>query len=998
MCGIAGIFAYRDRAPKVDREELLRIREAMTKRGPDGAGLWISNDGRVGLAHRRLAIIDLSASGAQPMATADGRLHIIFNGEIYNYKGIRSELVRKGYRFQSTSDTEVLLHLYADRGAEMVHSLRGMYTFAIWDERDRSLFLARDPFGVKPLYYADDGIEFRFASQVKALIAGKRVSERIDPAAQVGFEVLGHVPEPHTTYRAIKALPAGSTLRVRSGHMPQLSRFFDIRSELEKAESGSVRVSGKEPGHELVEALRDSVRHHMVSDVPVGLFLSSGIDSISVACTASELGPTALRSITLGFKEFDGSVDDETILGARAAAHLGVRHAIDRISAEDFYAEREHLLASMDQPTIDGVNTYFVARAAARAGMKVALSGLGGDELFGGYPSFIDVPRIARGFRFASRIPALGRAARIALAPVLSRFTSPKYAGLLEYGGTWGGAYMLRRGLHMPWELDEILDPAVIKEGWEALGLISRLNETPPSDGGDFARVCALETEWYMRNQLLRDTDWAAMAHSVEVRVPFVDVEIFRRVVPLVVSGRVSGKTVLARALAPRFPQELIERRKTGFSTPVRQWLVRQDPSARHRRGLKGWAKHVAGAQLRGPKRILISTLVPGHGGVATMTRKIIDFLQQRRYEVGIAYYMPYRIAPRLSVPFWQLPWKVPRLRTAVAFGDISAYEIGVRLPELEAARCFPSTHWRRVARHYDCHIAVSGSVLVALPLVLQHLRCLAWIATPYLEDKVDRARRYPIYRRIVDRLIDTPLCRRLERVGLGKVDVLALSRYTATAMERIAPGSNPTIMSMPIDTQRFHPEETVRADGFSVGFSGRFNDPRKNIDLLLEAVALLCRRGHDVICHLVGDTPSGTILEKVNTLGLDGKVHFWGHRPHDQLNEFYNSLDAFIIPSYQEGLGIVGLEAMACGRPVVATRCGGTEDYVKDGLNGFLVDFDATEMATAIDRLRGSPDLLKQLGKAALDTVHAEYSEERIAGIFWNKFDARFDIKSQEC
>ena len=214
MCGIAGIFAYHGAAPPVDLDELLRVREAMRLRGPDGAGLWISEDGRVGLAHRRLAIIDLSECGAQPMATADGRFRVTFNGEIYNYRALRKELEAKGYRFHSSSDTEVLLQLYADRGERMVHALRGMYAFAIWDERDRSMFLARDPFGIKPLYYADDGRSLRFASQVKALLKGGAVDTAPEPAGSVGFVIWGTVPEPYTLYRGIRSLPAGAHLRV----------------------------------------------------------------------------------------------------------------------------------------------------------------------------------------------------------------------------------------------------------------------------------------------------------------------------------------------------------------------------------------------------------------------------------------------------------------------------------------------------------------------------------------------------------------------------------------------------------------------------------------------------------------------------------------------------------------------------------------------------------------------------------------------------------------
>ena len=249
MCGIAGVFAYHDAAPPVDLEELLRIRDAMTARGPDGAGLWASADRRTALAHRRLAIIDLSDAGAQPMATADGRLHVTFNGEIYNYRQLRRELEAKGYRFRSESDTEVLLHLYDDRGADMVHALRGMYAFAIWDEREKALFLARDPFGIKPLYYADNGEGLRFASQVKALLKGGAVDTAPEPAGSVGFLVWGHVPEPYTLYRGIRSLPAGAYMRVSRDRGASTTRFFEVGDELRKAEhAGSATRLQRERG------------------------------------------------------------------------------------------------------------------------------------------------------------------------------------------------------------------------------------------------------------------------------------------------------------------------------------------------------------------------------------------------------------------------------------------------------------------------------------------------------------------------------------------------------------------------------------------------------------------------------------------------------------------------------------------------------------------------------------------------------------------------------
>ena len=212
MCGIAGIYAYRNDALKVDRGELRRIRDHMTARGPDGCGEWFSEDGRVALGHRRLAILDLSERGAQPMVSADGQLIISFNGEIYNYRTLRAQLERKGYGFRSQSDTEVLLHLYAEKGEAMLEELRGMYAFALWDARKQGLLLARDPLGIKPLYYADDGATLQVASQVKALLKGGHIDTTPEPAGHVGFFLWGHVPEPYTFFKGIKALPAGSTL------------------------------------------------------------------------------------------------------------------------------------------------------------------------------------------------------------------------------------------------------------------------------------------------------------------------------------------------------------------------------------------------------------------------------------------------------------------------------------------------------------------------------------------------------------------------------------------------------------------------------------------------------------------------------------------------------------------------------------------------------------------------------------------------------------------
>jgi asparagine synthase (glutamine-hydrolysing) len=596
MCGIAGSYSYRQGASRTSAEELLRIRDAMQTRGPDGAGLWMSDDTDVGLAHRRLSIIDLSEAGAQPMATADGRLRVVFNGEIYNYKLLRANLEEKGYVFRSQSDTEVLLHLYAECGIEMVHALRGMYAFAIWDKSEKSLLLARDPLGIKPLYYADDGSTFRFASQVKALLQASGVDIAPEPAGHMGFFLWGNVPEPYTLYKGIRALPAGSTLRVVRSERHKPKSFFNVAEALSEPGQTRGRVSAEDRQADLRDALLDSVRHHLVADVPVGVFLSAGLDSTTLTALAAESSNVSLHTVTLGFNEYRGTENDETILAAEVADQYRTVHHTRWISREDFQNERERLLKAMDQPTIDGVNTYFVSMAAAQSGLKVAISGVGGDEFFGSYPSFREIPELVRllsPFRF---FPNFGRMFRWISAPVMKHLTSPKYAGLLEYGGTYGGAYLLRRGFFMPWELPEILGDKIVREGWEELQPLMRLEQTVHGAASDRVRVSALEMSWYMRNQLLRDTDWAGMAHSLEIRVPLADVELIRRIAPLL-TGAFPDKQDMARTPRVPLPTTILNRRKTGFSVPVREWLMQINERQHYERGLRGWARQVMALQ-----------------------------------------------------------------------------------------------------------------------------------------------------------------------------------------------------------------------------------------------------------------------------------------------------------------------------------------------------------------------------------------------------------------
>jgi asparagine synthase (glutamine-hydrolysing) len=593
MCGINAVFAYRDAAPPVDRDEVIATREHMHSRGPDAGDAWFSDDGRVGLGHRRLAIIDLSPGGAQPMHF--GPLSIVFNGEIYNYRELREQLEARGRRFTSQSDTEVLLQLYDEKQEGMLGELRGMFAFSLWDGARRRMLLARDPYGIKPLYYADDGGTIRLASQVRALAASGKVSRQFDSAGAAGFFLRGTVPEPFTMYRAIRALPAGSYSYVNAKGVSKPVQYFSIAATLRDAVERDRHFTDDERREIVHDAVLESVRYHMVADVPVGAFLSAGIDSTAVVALARESGASDLQTMTLRFEEYRGRVNDEAPLAALVARQYGVRHSIQELKLADFRAELPRIFASMDQPSVDGLNSYFISKAAHDLGLKVAMSGTGGDELFGGYTSFRDIPRWMPVTRVLARVPKLGDAVHRINAALArrSRHVSPKMGEIVRYGASYAGAYLVKRGRFLASELPSLLGEEIAAEGLARLDLLRLIERAvTPDPGNAFARVAALESSLYLRNQLLRDMDWASMAHSLEVRVPLVDAHLLRKVAPALVTRRERGKQLLAAAPRPPLPADVRQRRKTGFTLPIKEWLT-QESDGQVEFGKRSWARKV---------------------------------------------------------------------------------------------------------------------------------------------------------------------------------------------------------------------------------------------------------------------------------------------------------------------------------------------------------------------------------------------------------------------
>jgi asparagine synthase (glutamine-hydrolysing) len=571
MCGIAGIIG--NQLPDVEHR-LACMSSALIHRGPDDAGvsLWPERENipYAAFAHRRLSIIDLSEAGHQPMSTPDGRFSIIFNGEIYNYRTLRKELETEGVRFISNTDTEVLLQLYARRGAECLRWLRGMFAFAVRNSETGEIFIARDHLGIKPLYYYQTEKSFIFASEVRALLASGIVPRRLSRAGLISYLQNGSVASPETIIEDIRLLRPGHYLTITPGANCTLGvsevSYTEEWFQSEATLSGLDRTSAVEA---LSEALKESVRLHIVSDVPLGPFLSGGIDSSAIVALMSQVSDARPKTFSVVFAEKRFS---EAVHARRVAQKFDTEHHEIHLGEQQLFDMLPAAIAAEDQPTMDGINTYVVSKAVRDAGITVALSGLGGDELFAGYPTF----RRALRLQSVARFPGSLRQGISSLGErVWNRSVQHKKLWqLLASDGSPGMAYSVSRQLFPVHEVEPLLS--------ESLGFIHAASinlaalEEGLSEDDPINAVSVCELRGYMANTLLRDTDCMSMAHSLEVRVPFVDVEIVRFVLSLPGAWKLNGgrpKPLLQDALGDLLPPEVAHRPKMGFTLPFEEWM-----------------------------------------------------------------------------------------------------------------------------------------------------------------------------------------------------------------------------------------------------------------------------------------------------------------------------------------------------------------------------------------------------------------------------------------
>lgn len=582
MCGIVGILNLEhasgrsDIAPSV----IARMLGAVAHRGPDDSGSVTRRvpGAEVALGHSRLSILDLSAAGHQPMADERAGSWITFNGEIYNFRELRqglSEADDQSERaWSSGTDTEVILRAYRAYGAECLARLRGMFAFAVWDERDRSLLIARDRLGIKPLYYYQGDGFFLFASEVRAILESGLVPRRLDPVAASQYLHYQSVPAPRTMIEGVSALEPGSWLRVAVDAPTTRGQYWDLLGDADPAAADTTLEGAKARVSDL---LRESTALHMVSDVPVSAFLSGGIDSSAVVALMREAGATP-RTFSVVFSEAEY---DEAAYAKLIAEKFRTEHTEVLLTSVALLDQLRGALGAMDQPTGDGVNTYVVSAAVRDAGMKVALSGLGGDEIFGGYPSF---RRMARTESFA-RVWRNAPASLRALASRTVRTLGPtsvraeKIAGLVAGDASLALAYPLTRQVLSDGQRDALLGDKFVertRSGADPYVELLRGAFDVAGDAGLMSRVSYAEGRTYMHDVLLRDTDQMSMAHALEVRVPLLDHRLVEYVMGLpdaIKRERVTAKQLLVDSLGDLLPEEIYRRPKRGFTLPFASWM-----------------------------------------------------------------------------------------------------------------------------------------------------------------------------------------------------------------------------------------------------------------------------------------------------------------------------------------------------------------------------------------------------------------------------------------
>jgi asparagine synthase (glutamine-hydrolysing) len=570
MCGIAGILSVSSSGPRDLERALAAMVQSMDHRGPDAVGVWrvaTEDGGAIRLGHSRLKVIDLSSAGSQPM-TRDS-LTVTYNGELTNYRELREELAAAGARFTTASDTEVLLAAWKQWGPQAIDRIDGMFAFALWDGAEQRLWLARDRFGIKPLYFASTVTTMAFASELRALLASGLVEPQLDERSLAHYLAYQTAPTPNTMIQDVRMIEPGHLMSVTTDGKMAAQRYWSL---LEAAAAIPAVASADEAQQTTAALLDRAVRSHLAADVPLGMFLSGGIDSGALLSVLSE---TAAQARTFTVTLTGPSDADESAEARHTAKTFGSDHTEIQLSGDDMAAQLPDALAALDHPSADGMNTYIISRAVRARGITVALSGLGGDELFGGYPSFNRLAKVAPAARHLGRSPAAFKraTARALRSAGGGRTVLDKAATMIEGSGSVAELWPITRELFGSQDRERLLGAAAHRFPDACVALLAHaFHEWPHADL--FAQVSFAESRLYMHDVLLRDADQMSMAHGLEVRLPLLDHRLAAFVVSLPAHMKRNGpKSLLVNSLRRPLPAGLVGRRKRGFTLPFDGWM-----------------------------------------------------------------------------------------------------------------------------------------------------------------------------------------------------------------------------------------------------------------------------------------------------------------------------------------------------------------------------------------------------------------------------------------
>ena len=549
MCGIAGILNFQT-DDKVDEQLLVSLQNDLYNRGPDNKGLKILNNGCLGFVHTRLSIIDLTKYGDQPLTCSEGRVTITFNGEIYNYKELKEILVENNFTFKSNSDTEVILNYYKFKGIDGFNDLRGMYAFAIWDKKINKLFLARDPNGIKPLYYYKDNKKFCFSSQFKSIYKLPFIEKKISKKSEFLYFLWGNIPKEYTLQENIFSLAPASILEIDQNNK-------------EKSKNHSIQINFSEVEKNLETIIKQTCEYHSVSDVPISIFLSSGLDSSIILYYLNKINNLNknLCALTIGFESFEGSNLDEVKLAKKLTSELKVEHKVKIFKRDELLESLPKFFEAMDLPTTDGYNTWLISDFAKQNNFKVSLSGVGGDEIFYGYEFYNQLDNF---YRYKKYLP------NWILNKILKTFNlnNQKVNYLTNYANSIEMMFLLKRCANVFENLKDSYDAEIISKYIDEYLLENR--NFQPINNQD--KLVALDEKYYLVSRLLRDIDWASMAHSLEIRTPFVDSFFKIQIKKLqAFKKKQFNKSYLKVFFSNKINKEILTKKKTGFEIPYKK-------------------------------------------------------------------------------------------------------------------------------------------------------------------------------------------------------------------------------------------------------------------------------------------------------------------------------------------------------------------------------------------------------------------------------------------